>query len=527
MKTKKQKRVAKSAEALAFSNVHRAFIVCLILGMMIFLLQNAFLTYKTMKQTARTIQQSASAQTSEKVNESLKLLKSLASLPIFYDPGIAWEEKVAKLDQINEYYGYMFICYVDEDIVVYTLGEEPASLASRDHMQKVYASKQPYVTDSFVAGADGKTLNYTVIVPLLQDGVMTGSLFATVVLDDTSALLQEITSTTTADAVLIGSKGQVMCSTNDTPYGASILNILSGYNLSHVTADQIEEQMLNRQAGSFQSRSGADLMYTEYGPVENANWDIVVTVSFWPEFFSILPSAGFVLLGMLLLLSGVYYFVNHHARLQAKSIETMVKSVQEIQKKVCQGNDSTELFDYENIIQLSSKGLNDDLTGAFTRVIFLDRAEAMLREKQANRDGQLFALCFIDLDDLKTLNDHNGHLAGDMALQRIGALLREYGAKYDGLVGRYGGDEFILILRDIDSREELDAVLKELVGRLKFNVRCEDKEIATHCSIGASIWHQELTLGMLIANADKALYDVKCHGKANYSIFMYGEHDEI
>ena len=57
-------------------------------------------------------------------------------------------------------------------------GEEPASLAAREHMQKLYATKQPIVTDSFVAGADGVTLNYTVAVPLLQDGVMTGSCFA-------------------------------------------------------------------------------------------------------------------------------------------------------------------------------------------------------------------------------------------------------------------------------------------------------------------------------------------------------------
>ena len=94
-------------------------------------------------------------------------------------------------------------------------------------------------------------------------------------------------------------------------------------------------------------------------------------------------------------------------------------------------------------------------------------------------------------------------------------------------MGRYGGDEFILILRDIDDREELDAVLKEMVGRLTFDVRCEDKDITVHCSIGVSLWHPEFSLGTLIANADKALYDVKCHGKANYSIYLYGEHDEI
>ena len=524
MKNRVKKQAVKSAEALSYSKVRRAFIICLFLGILCFLLQNAFLAYTDMKQTVKNIQQSVSAQISEKVNESLKLLESLASLELFYEPDTPWEEKVAVLDNINEFYGYMFICFVDQDIVVYTLGEEPASLASREHMQKVYASKQPYVTDSFVAGADGKTLNYTVIVPLLKDGVMTGSLFATFVLDDISGLLNEITSTTPTEAVLISSKGLVMCSTNNLTYGTSILDILSNYKLLNMTANQLEEQMLNRHFGSFQSYNGFGLTYTEYGPVENSNWDVLVTVNFWPVFLSMLPSAGFAVLGMLLIMAVLYYFVNRHARLQSQTIENMVKSVQQIKRKVYQGNDPSEQIDYENIIQLSSKGLNDDLTGTFTRVIFLDRAEAMLKDKQ---DEQILALCFIDLDNLKTLNDTNGHSAGDMALKKIGSILREYGVKYDGIAGRYGGDEFILILRDIDNHDELNTVLKELVDRLKFIIYCEDKEIEIHCSIGASIWHKGLTLETLISNADKALYNVKCHGKANYSLFLNGGHDEI
>lgn len=523
MINKNTRQTEKSSDAASYTKVRIAFLVCLLSGILFFMLQNAFLAYNNMKQTAQTVHQSISSQVSEKVNESLKLLNSLASLELFYNPDIPWEEKVAKLDKINEYYGYMFICFVDKDILVYTLGEEPASLASREHMQKVYATKQPFVTDSFVAGADGKTLNYTVIVPLLKDGVMTGSLFATIVLDDTSALLKEITADTKTDAVLISSKGQIMCSTNDMPYGVSILDILSDYRLLGTTTDLLEEHMLNRQVGSFYGRNGFNLLYTEYGPVENSNWDVLVTADFWSIFFSMLPSAGFAVFGMLLAAAALFYFVDRHARLQAKIIDNMVNSVQEIKKKVFQGNTHLDQIDYENIIRLSSKGLNDDLTGTFTRVIFLVRAEAMLRDKQ---DDRILALCFIDLDNLKLLNDTNGHSAGDMALKKIGGILREYSVKYDGIAGRYGGDEFILILQDIDSYEELNDVLKELVDRLKMDILCEEKEIEIHCSIGASIWHKGISLDMMISNADKALYHVKCNGKASYSLFLNGEHDE-
>ena len=112
-------------------------------------------------------------------------------------------------------------------------------------------------------------------------------------------------------------------------------------------------------------------------------------------------------------------------------------------------------------------------------------------------------------------------------MRKVGGLLREYAVKYDGIVGRYGGDEFILILCDIDNHDELDNVLQELVGRLKFSILHKEQEISIHCSIGASVWREKLTLAMLIANADKALYDVKRHGKANYSLFLNGDCDEI
>ncbi|MCB7430103.1 GGDEF domain-containing protein, partial [Erysipelatoclostridium ramosum] len=90
-----------------------------------------------------------------------------------------------------------------------------------------------------------------------------------------------------------------------------------------------------------------------------------------------------------------------------------------------------------------------------------------------------------DLDDLKTLNDTHGHQAGDSALRKIGSILREYEMKYEGIVGRYGGDEFILVLNDVDTAQEVHAVLSELVEKLNFSIAVSQTDVAVHCSIGA------------------------------------------
>lgn len=89
-----KKQAVKSAEALSYSKVRRAFIICLFLGILCFLLQNAFLAYTDMKQTVKNIQQSVSAQISEKVNESLKLLESLASLELFMNRILPGKKKL-------------------------------------------------------------------------------------------------------------------------------------------------------------------------------------------------------------------------------------------------------------------------------------------------------------------------------------------------------------------------------------------------------------------------------------------------
>ena len=149
-------------------------------------------------------------------------------------------------------------------------------------------------------------------------------------------------------------------------------------------------------------------------------------------------------------------------------------------------NSIPEQVDYDDLLQMSSTGLRDGLTGVVTRTVFLSRMQKLL---ESGEYGSCMTLCFVDLDDLKTLNDTHGHQAGDSALRKIGSILREYEMKYEGIFGRYGGDEAVVV----------------------------------HCSIGACIWNKTDSLDVLIAKADKALYDVKRHGKKAYSLFLKGE----
>ncbi|WP_219712239.1 GGDEF domain-containing protein, partial [Clostridioides difficile] len=106
---------------------------------------------------------------------------------------------------------------------------------------------------------------------------------------------------------------------------------------------------------------------------------------------------------------------------------------------------------------------------------------------EMEENDKLSVISFVDLDDLKCINDLYGHEIGDMVLKNVGYVLREYEIKYNGLIGRYGGDEFVMLLSGFTSREEVEDLLDEIAIRLHTEVLTDDGIIQTHCSVGAVV----------------------------------------
>ena len=155
MKTKENQKKADGKWDISFAPITRYSILFCGLVMLVVLLGGAVLSVSRMRANAEVSLAASRAQVTQRVEGTVSLLESLASLPEFYDPGLPPIDKVKKLDQMSPYFGYMMLCYVDSDIIVYSDGAEPASLASRDYMQRLFSTGQLQVTDSFAAGADG------------------------------------------------------------------------------------------------------------------------------------------------------------------------------------------------------------------------------------------------------------------------------------------------------------------------------------------------------------------------------------
>lgn len=481
----------------------------------IVLLGGGILSVSRMKSDAEVSLIASHAQISQRVAGAINLLESLAGLPEFYDPEIPPINKVKKLDQMTPYFGYMMICYVDSNIVVYSDGSEPASLTSRNYMQRLFSTGQRQVTDSFAAGADGVTLNYTVAVPLLdQQGRITGSLFCAIYFDEVVQILGQSAGASGSEVTLIGSQGQIMSSTVGLPYGDSVMEVLRNSVLFGATADQLEELLLAAQPGSFWSFRDGSLYYTAYQRVENTSWDILCSVNFWTSFRETLPTLVLVAVLTILVCIGLLWIVQRYIAGQMQVVDMLVHSVEELEKRIYQ-DERPEDVDFQEVLRLTSNGLTDSLTGVVTRSVFLNQAALLLKKADARL---VKALCFLDMDNLKYINDTYGHVGGDIALKSIGYILREYEKKYDGVVGRYGGDEFLMLLTSLDDEKELRGVLDELVLRLQTHIQSGGQSIPVQYSIGVSIYRPGTELEQMIADADEALYYVKQNGKGYYHI---------
>jgi diguanylate cyclase (GGDEF)-like protein len=165
-----------------------------------------------------------------------------------------------------------------------------------------------------------------------------------------------------------------------------------------------------------------------------------------------------------------------------------------------------------------AEGLVDALTGLPNRLLFNDRLEAILRE--AVRNGECFALLFVDLDRFKAINDTYGHATGDQVLRTVTQRLRG-SIRASDTVARYAGDEFTIVLRHIVKNDDVLRVAEKIVQVMESPIFLEeDVELQVTVSMGVSFFPDDANdAETLLKHADEAMYSAKHLGRNNFQIY--------
>lgn len=159
----------------------------------------------------------------------------------------------------------------------------------------------------------------------------------------------------------------------------------------------------------------------------------------------------------------------------------------------------------------------DHLTSLANRTLLNQRLQLLVENDQLS--SKKFGVLFLDLDNFKEINDSMGHDIGDMILVHMAKSLLLATRKTD-TVARFGGDEFIILVDEIESTQTLEHIAKKLINAIQQPIRIRHLDLKITMSIGISLFPDHGTdFNQLIKNADLALYMAKEAGRNTYKVY--------
>ena len=195
---------------------------------------------------------------------------------------------------------------------------------------------------------------------------------------------------------------------------------------------------------------------------------------------------------------------------------TSVKNLDgEITHYVAIFSDITALKDNQK--KLEHMAHFDALTQLPNRTLLADRLEQNIAH--AGRENHLLAVCFLDLDDFKPINDKHGHQVGDKLLINVAARLKQALRTVDS-VARLGGDEFVLLITDLSDMEELELILSRVMVEIASPHLIDNLDLRVSASVGVTLYPlDDADADSLLRHADQAMYMAKRSGRNRYHLF--------
>ena len=238
-----------------------------------------------------------------------------------------------------------------------------------------------------------------------------------------------------------------------------------------------------------------------------AKGESIFTVMYWPHDLDTLKSEQ---IEFTTVDEGLKYFRASVSPVYSKNKALMAKMI-----LIGEVTDSVNLMK-----ELENAAYIDSLTGIYNRKHFYELANADI--ERALRMNQSIYTAMLDLDFFKNVNDTYGHAAGDIVLKTTAGVIRQTIRTYD-LLCRYGGEEFVLLITDLDAPEAFN-LMERIREDMELTTTCyEGLEIKITCSIGLAKFIEADTLETSIKKSDEALYVAKNSGRNLVKIFCEQE----
>lgn len=242
---------------------------------------------------------SAQGQIVKNLESTLNLLKVISEEPWMLPESIPYREKAERLDHYNEIWGYQMIRAVDTSGGVYRADHEEAvsNLNSREYIQNLWVTNQPQITDVFLAGADGRTLNYTVAVAVGGDAKNNGVVFAAIY----DSEVRRVLGAQPMHTILLGKTQQCMSGNGEALLGVTLESRLKG---KKILGEKLEEALLrvkNEDSGTIWFFDGfMPTCYAFQNVGQGSGWTVLTSVSYADAAGELMPVIILGAIGVLL-----------------------------------------------------------------------------------------------------------------------------------------------------------------------------------------------------------------------------------
>jgi len=448
-----------------------------------------------------------------------------------------WSDALAALQSVPKDFPFIERVFVTDSAGT-MMADVPAlpgitgkSFAHRDWYRGVSKDWKPYISEAYKRQADPPLNVIAVAAPVRSNaGAVHGVLVLQVKLDTLLEWATQIDAGPDAIVYFVDRNGHVAAHPQFPPQG-KIVNL----------AQFLPVPTLFDHARGVKVLFGRELV--AYEPLAGYDWGVIVQQPTRAAFFlrdnalrSILFFYGLIVVFTAMLAVFVLFAfesVNSHRNEKQRAEDGLRQAHTELETRVQQrtqelatANESLqqEITERRNAEQqLLRNAFYDMLTGLPNRALFMERLGQSLRRSQ-RRQHYKFAVLFLDIDRFKVINDSLGHIAGDRLLvataQRLAQLIRAADT-----VARFGGDEFALLLDDIqdvaDATHAAERIQKEIVRSFTL----DGQEVFITASVGIALSEKGYDKPEhLLRDADMAMYRAKSQGKARYEIFNMEMH---
>lgn len=471
--------------------------------------------YGIVKDGAEEALRAAGTELSRSVTVNYDLLESLKDLPLLGDTSIPVQDRALALRPFVQPFGLWMIGVVDPDGSISSTLRYKSAKVERDYIPRILLTGQREMTDVFHAGATGE-LNYTLLVPVKRDDKVVSIVFVATRLREVQEMLQRNAYDSDSYFLLLDGGQNVIAHPWSGMLFKNMFDLMDQEWLFGSTQEEARELFSEQKPGAFLSVFNRTLYYTLCMPLKDTPWMLIHRIRLIPTLQSTLISFSLQAFLYLLIFGLLYFFGNAYILRQIEPMDFVLKQIIVLNKAVHNSNILTDK-DAETLLTLSRKGLKDELTGLPTRMLFRQMLNAKLHDCPPS---SLCAVFYIDMDNLKSINDEFGHSYGDEAICRFGEGLQDVATRHAGLCSRYGGDEFLLFVENLKSQEKAAAIAAELLATLRGTLNKDGEERSYHASIGYSLYPlQTGHIDLAIQFADIALYEAKQRGKNTFALY--------